>query len=282
MKPPPIKPGHALLERLLDNYPEDDLPLDLGACAIALPHRPSLRIETVQSELDRLASESVLKSSDPADFQATLDSVRRTLFEKHGFNGNEEDYYAPENSFLDAVLTTKKGIPITLSVIFIEVARRVGVPMFGMALPCHFVVGCFQGEKLRVFDPFHGGIERTVEESIELVHLLSGGSVTIGREHFRPTPPSTILTRMLMNLRGIYQSRNLADKLIPVLEQILILNPNESSLHGELALNLATRGDLSGAHDHLKTYIDMVGGLSKEEMASEWVQRIRTKFSAYN
>lgn len=282
MDPATLQPGHRLLASLIRNHPETSIPIDLGVCAIAIPHSPGLDPGVVCNELDAFAEEARGSAKNPNDPASLLEAVRRILFEVHGFAGNSEDYYHPGNSLIDQVLRTRKGIPITLSVILMETARRVGIPLEGIGLPCHFVVGWRAEGRLRLFDPFHGGEEKTIEQCIEMVHLLSGGSVSLSRSEFAPTSPRNILLRMLMNLRGIFRNRGETKSLIAALEQLLLVGGEEASIHGELALHLAESGRLVEAHSHLESYTRLLREVCGDAPIPAWAHRIRAGFSAFN
>lgn len=282
MDPTTIQPAHRLLASLVQNHTENDIPLDLAACAAAIPHSPGLDPKIVRLQLDALAEEAKRAAENPNDPASRLEAVRRILFEVHGFAGNSEDYYHPGNSLIDQVLKTRKGIPITLSVIFMETARRVGIPLEGIGLPCHFVVGWRTEGRLRLFDPFHGGEEKTIEQCIEMVHLLSGGSVSLSRSDFAPTSPRNILLRMLMNLRGIFRNRGETKSLIAALEQLLLVGGEEASIHGELALHLAESGRLVEAHNHLESYTRLLREVCGDAPLPPWAHRVRAGFSAFN
>ena len=269
------------LKALLKEFPSEGIPLDLGACAIARPHRPGLNNNQVLDQLEQLSKESIATAINPDDPISILDAIRETLFHRHGFHGNIERYYLPENSFIDRVLETKRGIPITLSLVMMEVARRAGVVIEGFALPCHFLVGYRKKKKLTLYDPFSAGEEKTYRECVDMVQMISGGTVTLGKHHFVQATPREILVRMLMNLRGIYRNRNEPLHLIAVLKQLLLIDPHEGSVHGELAMSLANTGSLIEAHHHLKVYSEWVSGtLGTKE--TDWVRQVRSSFSTYN
>ncbi len=282
MDSPPITNKHQLLQTLISDFPPAEIPLDLAVCAIAIPHRLGVDVSKIQNNLDLLADATRDQIQDSENACSVVEAIRTTLFTEFGFQGNHEDYYTPDNSFIDQVLASKKGIPITLSIIMIEVGKRLGIDLFGIGLPCHFLVGHSIEDQLRLYDPFHNGEEKSLGECVEMIHLLSGGSVTIDEGQFVPASPRSMLIRMLMNLRGIYRSRQKTDHLVSVLEQLLIIGPEEASIHAELAASLAIKGDLKEAHRHLESYSQMVGNLPEEYRDADWVRQIRAHFSTYN
>ncbi len=134
--------------------------LDLAALAIATLANPTLDAAACLHTLDALAARvqvEVERHLEEGESLARLRALRHVLADIEGFRGNEHDYYAPENSFLDHVLEHKVGLPITLSVVYLEVARRAGIPLYGVAFPGHFLVACNAGDHKLVMDPFHNG-----------------------------------------------------------------------------------------------------------------------------
>lgn len=133
--------------------------------------------------------------------------VAKALFESGRFRGDTLDYYDPRNSFLDDVLDRGVGIPITLSVLMIEVAARVGVELQGIGLPGHFVVGELDGVAripARFFDPFHGGTVLDADACRDLVSRLAGGPVAIPSEAWYPSSNAAIVDRMLNNQKAYW------------------------------------------------------------------------------
>ncbi len=172
---------------------EEKLPLDEAALLIAAQARPDLDVAGEQDRLDRLAD------GVPAP---TLDALRRYLFVDLGFTGNQADYHDPANSFLDQVMDRRVGIPISLSVLLMEVARRRGVPMVGVSMPGHFLVRHTVGPEEFV-DPFKRGVvldRRGAEERFRAVH---GPSVEFKPDFLAPVSKRSIVGRMLDNLDGI-------------------------------------------------------------------------------
>lgn len=136
----------------------------------------------------------------------TAHGVARHLFASGRFRGNVENYRDPDNSFLDVVLDRGLGLPITLSIVMIEVAFRVGVPLCGVGLPGHFVVGQIDGVAripTRFFDPFHGGVELDAEDCRDLVNRLAGRPVAVPPECWYPTSALAVVERMTNNLKAV-------------------------------------------------------------------------------
>jgi regulator of sirC expression with transglutaminase-like and TPR domain len=172
----------------------DEAALCIGACG-----EPGVSVDDGLARLDELAGSVV----DP-----TLDGLRASLFASGAFRGNADDYYDPANSFLHRVLERGLGIPITLSVVAIEVGRRVGVELVGIGLPGHFVVRLATDDE-RFVDCFRGGAVLTADEAAAVAAAAAGGAVHPAA--FAPVGPLAIVARMLANLKAIYaQRRDLA------------------------------------------------------------------------
>ena len=193
-----------------------DLPLDelflTVSALIKTPsedRRPAIRSNTAQPPdvlenlvlLDELASQI----SSP-----TLEGIARHLFSgETRFRGNREDYYQPANSFLDDVLRRRVGIPITLSVVMIEVARRLGVRLSGVGMPGHFLVGAYApiGKIPDVFiDPFHGGDVLDAEGCRRLFRTVTGSASNFDTRFLAALHPIAIVERALGNLKGIFEA----------------------------------------------------------------------------
>lgn len=157
--------------------------------------------------LDHLAALDDLAGAVPTP---TAAGVADFLFGGDGlFRGNTESYYDPANSFLDHVLRSGFGIPISLSVIMIEVGARLGVPLAGIGLPAHVVVGEFDGGRIdRFFDPFDRGRVLDRAGCRALVSRLAGRTVVIPEASFDPMSNLALLERMLNNLKAIYAARS--------------------------------------------------------------------------
>lgn len=155
-------------------------------------------------EVEWLARIDLLAGECPTP---TVDGVARYLFDDLGFNGNAGAYYDWRNSCLDRVMDTRVGIPISLSVLMIEVARRVDVPLVGIGMPAHFLVRTVNGPE-RFFDPFAGGEELDAQGARDLFERITRGQVPWRDSYLQPTFSLPIIVRMLNNLRSIFQGRS--------------------------------------------------------------------------
>jgi regulator of sirC expression with transglutaminase-like and TPR domain len=177
-------------------------PLDEVALSIAGHARPDLDIAEQRHHLDALAE---------AVGEGGLPMLRDVLFGAEstggrGFHGNRDDYYDPDNSMLDQVLVRRIGIPITLSVLTIEVGRRVGLDLVGVGLPGHFLVGD-GADRPSFLDPFNGGRLLDVAGCGDLFRSVQGGAAPFDPRWLAPVGVGDIAARMLTNLRAVYAQR---------------------------------------------------------------------------
>lgn len=194
--------------------PREQLSLAEAALVIARDAYPRLNVATYLERIDDLAA--VLKQRLPADIASTekLARLNHYLFSELGFAGNSDDYYDPRNSYLNDVIDRKLGIPITLSVLLIEVGRRLGLTMSGVSFPGHFLVKCALRDGAVIIDAYARGASLGIKDLQKRLRALSGG-VDIAPEAvmrlLNAAPPADIVARMLRNLIGIHRERGGAD-----------------------------------------------------------------------
>ena len=213
--------------------PEEKLDLAAAALQIALEEYPDLDVPGYLMRLDRLAEKAArrLSHSVEADVIDSLDSINRTLYREEGFSGNSDAYYDPRNSFLNEVMDRRTGIPITLSILYMEVGRRLGLDIRGVSLPGHFLVKCVQASGEWLLDPFFGG--KTVSEAECRQHLkrLHGEEFEFRRSFLDSVNKRQILGRLLANLKMIYLVQRDFKRAFNVIEKIILIFPQAA---GEL------------------------------------------------
>jgi regulator of sirC expression with transglutaminase-like and TPR domain len=208
----------------------DDDRLDLGRAALAIARieHPALSVERELGRLDTLAARST--AAETRDPQQGLGRLLSFLFEHEGFRGNAEAYYDPRNSCLNDVLDRKLGIPITLSILTMEVGRRVGIDVEGVSLPGHFIVSVNLGGRPIFLDPFNGGAVLTPAQAAEVASKAVGRPVKLADAHWAPCGKRQILVRMLRNLKGIYARSEDWPRALAVVDRLLVLDA-DSPVH---------------------------------------------------
>jgi regulator of sirC expression with transglutaminase-like and TPR domain len=203
---------------------DDRLDLLTGAILVASDAYPGLNAAALERQLSGLSSaiDRSRLARLPAAAQARVLSDH--LYVACGFHGNDAAYYDPRNSYLNEVLARRTGIPISLAVVYIEVARRLGVPASPVGFPGHFLVRIDDGERRVIVDPFHGG---RVLSDTALAKLLrrTGYKQPLVPEMLAPTPIRHVIARMLMNLRGVYSMLGDSARVLVVLDRMIELLP---------------------------------------------------------
>jgi regulator of sirC expression with transglutaminase-like and TPR domain len=221
----------------LARLPDERIDVLTGALLIARDAYPTLRVDVARAEVEDLAGPLGQLGGLDAEIQA--DRVSDHLFGACGFRGNTDDYYDPRNSFLNDVLERRLGIPITLSVLYVEVARRAGVTAHGIGFPGHFLVRVEResGPPL-VVDPFVGG--RIVGRSmLDSMARDAPAARRLARSLIAPASPRDVLSRMLANLKAVYAAQGDVARVLVVTSRILELLPDlpsELRDRGRLAL----------------------------------------------
>jgi len=213
----------------LASLDEDLLPLDRAALAIGLDAYPDLDIDSYLKRLDILAVRTEVLAGRERSAENILQSLNEVLFIQEGLRGNNEDYYDPRNSYLNEVLDRKTGIPISLSVIYMEVARRIGFPIQGVGLPGHFILKCWSADLELYIDAFDQGKTLSMKDCQEFLDRNYGGTLTVQPILLQAMDKKAILSRMLFNLKGIYYQKEQFDEALAVIEKILLLNPGLST-----------------------------------------------------
>lgn len=208
---------------------EEELELDRAALLIAAEEYPNLNVQEYLSLLDQIGEQARAQDDFFADPLTRIMRLGNLLFDELGFRGNTENYYDARNSFLNDVLSRRTGIPITLSVLMMEVGRRIGLQLFGVGMPGHFLVKYADEEQEIFADPFHGG--RIVDEDRcrQLIEQMYDGRMPFSLSFLHAVTKKQILSRMLQNLKGVYAKANDHFKLLGLVERALMINPDSAS-----------------------------------------------------
>ena len=241
----------------LVSRPQGDFRLGEGALLIAQEAYPNLDVATYLHRLDTMAEavkHQLGLELDPRHIVATLNAY---LFEAQGFYGNQEDYYDPRNSFLNDVLDRKTGIPITLSVLYLDIGRQVGLPIVGVGLPGHFIVQYAAQPEQFWIDPFHRGQVLTRQDCMARLHDIYGQTLPWYEAHLQPVSDHDILRRMLHNLKAIYLQRHDYDRALSIVEWLLLLTPGVPTEVRDRGLLHSQLGHLEAALDDLQHYLQL-------------------------
>src|SRR3989337_4258823 len=183
---------------------EEEIELARAALLFAKEEYPGLDVGKYLQKLELMTEEIKSRIGNNNDPHFLISEINRYLFTEEGFRGNEDDYYDPRNSFLNDVLDIKTGIPITLSVLYIEIASRLGLTLLGVGFPGHFIVKYSGMEGEILVDPFNKGRILSIKDCKEILDRIYGGRMQFHSEFLQPVTKKEILSRMLHNLTSIY------------------------------------------------------------------------------
>jgi regulator of sirC expression with transglutaminase-like and TPR domain len=257
--------------------PDDAIDLGQASLLIAREEYPDLEVGDYLARLDEMAGaiRERLKGGEGAASQ--IAHINRLLFEELGFRGNREEYYDPRNSFLNDVLDRRVGIPISLSTIYIEVGRRIGCPLAGVAFPGHFLVRYLGREVTTeiLIDPFNRGLILTEDECRRRLLETYRGQVEFRAEFLKRARTKDILERMLNNLKAIYQGQRDFHRALQVQELLLCVRPGlprEIRDRGLIRYRLAL---LAQAADDLAAYLKAVPEAADAAVIGERLRELR-------
>lgn len=228
-----------------------------GALLIAQEEYPNLDVTGYMRRLDAMAEAVSARLGLEIEPQHIVAQLNAYLFDEQGFRGNLEDYYDARNSFLNDVLDRKKGIPITLSVVYIELARQVGLPIGGVGMPGHFLVRYSAQPTVFWIDPFHRGQILTQEDCQHLLGRMYGQTLAWSQAYIEPVSDHAILQRMLYNLKAIYVRQGDHRRALRAVERLLLLRPDVLTEVRDRGLLQAQLGALEAALDDLQLYLQL-------------------------
>lgn len=226
--------------------------LDRAALDLATIHFPGLDPEPVLDQLNELASrlgDRLRNFNDGRDF---VEAAQRFLFGELGFHGNREDFFDPCNSCLNQVLARRTGLPITLSVMYMEIARRLQMPVFGIGLPRHFVLQFDDGNYAAYVDPFHGGRVITAREC----YALAGAEVA-DPALLQRVSKKQIVVRMLQNLHRVYVRGKDYTRAVATLDLMISGAPETAAWYHARAVLLMELDRWEAARRDFETYLAM-------------------------
>ena len=266
-------------QRFLDvaHAPDGEIILDRAALTLAATEYPDLDVEGELASMDSLAAGAARRLGDQrGDPLSCLNALSDFLFEEIGLRGNREKYYDPRNSYLNDVLDRRLGIPITLSLVYVETGRRLGVPLAAIGLPGHLVVAHRELEGLFV-DPFNGGILLTEEECAQRIQQVNWGQVPWDRRYLSPLGNGDFIARMVRNLKGAYLGRSDFAKALRLIDWLVEAQPEATMELRDRGLVRFRMGDYPAAMEDLERYLASTGPSSDSEAVRTIIARIRNR-----
>ena len=236
-EPPPRRQLDVMLSR-----PDRDVDLAEAALLVAAEEYPGLDVRGYLVRLDEMGWALRQRLEEEPRPERAVMALNRYLFQEQGFRGNTESYYDPRNSYLNEVLDRRTGIPITLSTVYMEVARRGGLDVEGVGLPGHFVVRIRNPGRALLVDPFHGGALLTDRDCQQRLDRIFGGRVKMEPKMLEPCRRRDMLERMLRNLKAVYIRDQDVPRALRVVDLLVGIQPGNAE-------DLRDRGVLYAALD---------------------------------
>ena len=268
---------------LVNDVQDEDIDLARAALAIAKTEYPKLDAAPHLAHLEDLASRARRRLSAYSNTQEILRAINGVLFEEEQLKGNTEEYFDPRNSFLNDVLERKLGIPITLALIYAEVARRVGMPLVGVGMPGHFLLKYYEADgRQLILDPFNRGAQLTPQDCQRRLEQIYSGQMLMQPEFLAAVSKRQWLTRMLNNLKTIYLSGRNFRKALPIADLILAIyprSPEDVKQRAALRYNL---GQLGRAMQDFETYLKMLPEASDGDEIRQVIMAIRRTLASWN
>jgi regulator of sirC expression with transglutaminase-like and TPR domain len=288
-----------LADALLQAVNAPGTELARAALVIARIEFPRLEPEPYLVRLDamgeaaRAAVEEHVASTGDRSVLGAVKSINHYLFDDLGFQGNKDKYDDPRNSCLNEVLDRRTGIPITMSVVYLEVARRAGVAIEGVNFPRHFLVRCADksagASSCLILDPFHGGAVLSEQKCRVLLQQHVGPDVSFSKSLLAPATRPEIVVRMLLNLTRLYVNMRSFPQARDVIELLVAMTPSALSELRDRGLLAYHLNDVSSALRDLQTYLKLasMSELDKDEREEheqiwEHVKTLRRRVAALN
>jgi regulator of sirC expression with transglutaminase-like and TPR domain len=247
--------------------------LPRAALLIAREEYAGLSAEPYLDQLDQLGRTLRARVDSESAPERQIAALNALLFGEEGFRGNVGAYYDPRNSYLNEVLERRLGIPITLSLVYVEVGQRAGLPLSGVGFPAHFLVA-YEAERRVIVDPFNCGRLLTEADCQQLLQQAFGSSVRLEPAHLAAAPSRQILMRLIGNLKVAYERIGDLPRALRASEQLSVVQPSAVELRdrGLLRFRMA---DFAGASADLGRYLEFEPAAPDAEAVRRQIELIR-------
>ena len=262
--------------------PDVVLRLARAALLVGKEEEPrAFEVERCLARLDVMGEEARARIERGAE--SRVEALNRYLFEEQGFAGNVADYYDPRNSMLHRVLERRLGIPITLSIVYIEVGLRAGVRVEAVGLPGHFIVRAYESDDAEgtLVDPFNRKVTDE-EECRQRIGGIYDGAITLGPEHLRATGVRATLARVLGNLKAVYVQAQLFRRALAAVERILLVTPDDIEERRDRGMLLAQLNRMTEAVADTQAYLNLAPDAPDADSVREQLKKMQIRLAMLN
>lgn len=272
------------MQRLIDALRDERsaVPLDVASLELASIEFPGLELDASLRRLDSFAEQLGNQLAGNASGLQFVRATNELLFEVLQFRGNSDEYYDPRNSCLNSVLMRRLGIPITLSVVYIEVARRLSRSVYGVGLPGHFIVAYEDADSRYWIDPFHNGRILSFADCNALAQQTAGVDLRANPAVLAPVSKRQILVRMLSNLKAIYLRGEAFDKARQVLDLLIQAMPEYAEEYRQRAIVHIKQQNHRAAKQDFETYLRLQPDAPEREQVEKQLLLIQRWHAGLN
>jgi regulator of sirC expression with transglutaminase-like and TPR domain len=235
---------------------EDRIDLGLAALLIAKEEYPRIVLEDYLERLDILAAGLAVEIDLEAPPQSVVETISTFLGQGQGFDGDREDYYDPRNSYLSEVMDRRLGLPVTLSLLYMEVARRVGVHLLPVPMPGHFLVKLKHDAGEVYLDPFNRGTVLNLEACRRLFETSTGDQTSFDASMLAAGTKRQMIVRLLRNLKGLYVGTQDLDRALRTVELLLAVTPWDLDEIRDRGLIFLALGRFGEAQSDLQAFVE--------------------------
>jgi regulator of sirC expression with transglutaminase-like and TPR domain len=260
---------------------DDQINLAEAALYIAAEEYPRIDVSLYLERLDKFADLALELASEASGPHETIAALNAALFDELGFCGNRENYYDPRNSYLNEVIDRRTGIPITLTLVYMEVARRIGFEVAGVGLPGHFIAKHPSGSGDIYIDAFDRGEIMGVAGCEALFREVTGGRADMRSEYLAVVTNKQLLTRMLSNLLSIY-SKSDHRRALGIVERMILINPETPAHVRDRGLLLANIGETGEALRELEHYLALAPDAIDASLIRQQISSIKQQRARWN
>ncbi|HML11054.1 MAG TPA: transglutaminase-like domain-containing protein [Stellaceae bacterium] len=255
------------------------LPIADAALALASFDRPRVGLARYSRHLRTLAQDVGRRAGDAANLEARANALNEIMLLKHGYSGDELTYDDLQNANLMRVIDRRKGLPVALGILYLDVARAQGWDAVGLGFPGHFLIRLSDGGGRVILDPFHGGRVLDAVALRELLKAIAGQEVELAPEHYAPVPDREVLLRLQNNLKSRLIQAQRHEEAVQVIETMRMLAPDLADLSREAGVIHAQLGNMKAAVRSIEEFIARAPDGAARHEAAVVLQQLKAKLN---